>query len=152
MRIVARALTAAEFAPFGTVVGGGEVGPIWNGRPHVGPRLRWSVADVTALPHRATVVERHRLSSQCFVPCDPAAHWLVLVMPSGVDGQPDPAGVRAFVATGQQALTYAPDTWHHPLAAIGAAARFAVLTHLDDGPDDTEFVTLPVAIDVLPPE
>jgi len=151
MRIAARPLTAAAFAPFGTVTDAGdqaEVGPIVNGRIGVGPRPRWSLAGVTTLPHRATVMERHRFSSQCFIPCDVGARWLVLVMPHSADGGPDPAGALAFVADGGQALTYAPDIWHHPLTAIGAALRFAVLTHLDGGAEDTEFVALSGVVEV----
>lgn len=143
-------LAAAAFAPFGTVSDAAEqaeVGPIWNGREAVGPKLRWSLSSVVGLPCRATVMERHRQSSQCFIPCDPATRWLVLVAPRDAAGGPDMARATAFEATGAQALTYAPNTWHHPLAAIGTAARFAVLTHLDGGPDDTEFRNI-TAVDV----
>ena len=151
MRVALRPLNAADFASFGTVVDAAdqaELGPLYNGRPGVAPCLRWSLAGVTTLPHRATVMERHRFSSQCFIPCDAGARWLVLVMPHAADGGPDPAGALAFVADGRQALTYAPDVWHHPLTAIDAAARFAVLTHLDGGAGDTEFVALPGMIEV----
>ena len=151
MRIELRPLNAADFAPFGTVSDAGdqaEVGPIVGTRAGVGPRLRWNLAGVTTLPHRATVMERHRFSSQCFIPCDAGARWLVLVMPHAADGGPDPAGAIAFVADGRQALTYAPDVWHHPLTTIDVSARFAVLTHLDGVAEDTEFVTLPGVVEV----
>ncbi len=147
IRLVARALTAEAFAPYGQVTdaaeAGGRVavaGPR-NLRPGVGPRLGWFHAEAGTLPLRTRVMERHRLSSQSFIPPEGAA-WLLLVAPHGPDGGPALTQARAFVADGAQAVTYAPDTWHHPLVALDRPGRFAVLTFLDDSGDDEEFVTL----------
>lgn len=35
------------------------------------------------------------------------------------DDQPDPAGLRAFVATADQAVTYGSGVWHAPMVALG---------------------------------
>ncbi|KAK7972977.1 ureidoglycolate hydrolase [Apiospora saccharicola] len=34
-------------------------------------------------------------------------------------GMPDPARLRAFIATGEQAVTYGAGTWHAPMVALG---------------------------------
>ncbi len=154
MRLTPRPLTAAGFAPFGQVADAAEVdglvalAGIANLRPAAPARLGWFHAAGRRLPLVATVMERHRLSSQCFVP-EAGAEWLLLVAPHAASGGPDMAAARAFLAHGAQAVTYAPDTWHHPLAALGRAARFTVLTFLDGGADDEEFVTLPQPVEVL---
>ena len=118
-----------------------------NLRPDAATRLDWVLPAAHSLPLTTQVMERHRFSSQSFVPCDPDARWLVLVAPHAADGGPDLVRALAFVA-GDQALTYAPDVWHHPLCALDRPTRFALLTHLDDGPQDDEFVTLPTALEI----
>jgi ureidoglycolate lyase len=155
MRLIARPLSAAAFAPFGRVSDAPgpddrvRIGPAVNRRAHAATRLDWVLAEAKSLPLTTQVMERHRHSSQSFVPCDAGARWLVLVAPYGADGRPDLAAALAFVADGNQALTYAPDVWHHPLCALDRPARFALLTHLDDGPDDDEFFTLPVKLEIV---
>ena len=148
-------LTAAAFAPFGEVAAAAGIdgrvalGGIANLRPAARPLLGWFHAAPRRLPLAATMMERHLLSSQCFVP-EAGACWLLLVAPHQAAGGPDMAAARAFVANGAQAVTYAPDVWHHPLVALGRPARFTVLTFLDGGADDEEFVTLPEPLEVLP--
>ena len=141
-------LTAAAFAPFGTVAAlptPGQrvtVGPPENLRAAVPPRFVCTAAKPAALPLDVTTMERHRFSSQSFVPMGDA-RWLILVAPHAPGGGPDMDASIAFLADGTQAITYRPDTWHHPLTALSDGARFAVLTFLDGSPDDEEFV--PVA-------
>ncbi|KAI2625706.1 ureidoglycolate hydrolase [Hypoxylon sp. NC1633] len=64
-----------------------------------------------------------------------------LPAPSGTslpgNGMPDLAQVRAFVATGAQAVTYGAGTWHAPMAALGAsgsAVDFVVVQFANDVP------------------
>lgn len=146
-RLTARPLTAAAFAPFGHVTDAAGIDErvtlpgIANLRPAAPARLGWFHAAASRLPLTTNVMERHRFSSQCFVP-EADARWLLLVAPHAAAGGPDIAGALAFVATGRQAVTYAPDAWHHPLVALDRPARFAVLTFLDGGAEDDEFVTL----------
>ncbi|KAK1828182.1 ureidoglycolate hydrolase [Podospora conica] len=92
-----------------------------------------------------TVLERHPYTAQTFIPltADPAKRYLVVVAPSlppsPADerlpvpttpgpfrplpgrGLPDLRRLRAFVATGKQAVTYAAGTWHAPMVALGDA-------------------------------
>ena len=143
------------FAPFGQVAArpapGGriEVGPPRTLRATVPPCLRWTTARPAALPLRVTTMERHRFSSQSFIPAA-GARWLVLVAPHAAVGGPDMARARAFLADDTRAITYAPDVWHHPLTALGAEAGFAVLTFLDGSKDDEEFVPVHEDVTVLP--
>ncbi|KLU86820.1 ureidoglycolate hydrolase [Magnaporthiopsis poae ATCC 64411] len=94
------------------------------------------------------ILERHPFTTQTFVPMsrDGAdTRYLVIVAPSLAPGLPDvnlPVPIpppnatggprlpgrglpnlkqmRAFVATGSQAVTYAAGTWHAPMVALGA--------------------------------
>ncbi|KAK0644603.1 ureidoglycolate hydrolase-domain-containing protein [Cercophora newfieldiana] len=96
-----------------------------------------------------TVLERHPYTTQTFIPlsASPAKRYLVIVAPSLPPseqdrnlpvpaspctnsphvknhklpgrGLPDLRGLRAFIATSEQAVTYAAGTWHAPMAALG---------------------------------
>jgi ureidoglycolate lyase len=67
----------------------------------------------------------------------------VLVAPHGADDRPDLAGLRAFRVPGDVGVHYFADTWHHPLSPLERPATFTVLTFIDHGPGDEEFVPLP---------
>ncbi|KAI2620366.1 hypothetical protein GGS26DRAFT_571178 [Hypomontagnella submonticulosa] len=120
---------------------------------------------------QVSILERHPFTTQTFVPmgAGAAARYLVIVAPSlapdtipaGVDekqlcaptgqglpgrGLPDLARLRAFVATGRQAVTYGAGTWHAPMAALGAAGSaidFVVVQFANDEPvEDCQEVAL----------
>ena len=71
------------------------------------------------------------------------ARWLIVVAPHAARGGPDLAGVRAFIATGKQGVTYKPNTWHHGLTVLDKPGRFAVFMWRAGTKGDEEFV--PVA-------
>lgn len=136
-QLAARPLEAAAFAGFGEVLslsGSGAVS-VNQGRgerrdlprPAGQPGLRETAAlydlSPSSLPFDVTLVERHPLTAQLFVPLD-VARWLVLVMPQRPDGSPDPAGARAFLAGSDHAVIYAPGVWHLPLVALDRPGRF----------------------------
>jgi ureidoglycolate lyase len=142
-----RPLTADAFAAFGSVApcpapgARTEVGPARNLRATASACLRWTLARPGTLPLRVGTMERHRFSSQSFIPLAPA-RWLCLVAPHAAIGGPDMARACAFIADGAHAITYAPDVWHHPLTALDGGGGFAVLTFLDGSGDDEEFVAI----------
>lgn len=87
-----------------------------------------------------SVLERHPFTTQTFSPLSSRpSKYLVIVAPSlspsasdeglpvpaGSDlpgrGLPDLRGLRAFVATSTQAVTYGAGTWHAPMVALGDA-------------------------------
>jgi len=95
------------------------------------------------------ILERHPFTTQTFMPLgispldQASTQYLVIVAPScppspevehlpvptttivGPDwhlpgrGLPDLSEIRAFIATGSQAVTYGAGTWHAPMVAIG---------------------------------
>ncbi|KAH8602477.1 ureidoglycolate hydrolase-like protein [Bisporella sp. PMI_857] len=88
-----------------------------------------------------SILERHPYTSQTFIPIGLSAaeqgkaRYLVIVaptlspspqdkslpVPDGTPGRglPDLTRIKAFVATGRQAITYGAGTWHAPMIAIG---------------------------------
>ncbi|KAI1738967.1 ureidoglycolate hydrolase [Xylaria scruposa] len=102
-----------------------------------------------------TVLERHPFTSQTFIPltADGTKRYLVVVAPTldptGEDeslpaprdaglpgrGLPDVRRLVAFVATGEQAVTYAAGTWHAPMIALGppdSTVDFVVVQFAND--------------------
>lgn len=142
--IAAELLTAEAFAPFGDVLeaSGGSF-PINGGmcdRFHdrartevtgAGGRLGISLGygRPYALPLPVTLLERHPLGSQAFVPMteDP---FLVVVAPDdgGRPGRP-----RAFLTNGRQGVNYLRGAWHGVLTPLGRAARFLIVDRIGPG-------------------
>ena len=149
MEIVPQPLTQEAFAPFGDVI---DV-PQQAGRTYyedalgnLRPRAKASLSMTFRVPTsdrplKSELMERHEFSSQTFVPVD-VARWLIVVAPHAAKGGPDMAGARAFIATGDQGVTYKPNTWHHGLTTLDKPGRFAVFMW-KAGTRDEEFV--PVA-------
>ena len=153
MDIVPQPLTKEAFAPFGDVIDiPKEAGRTYyedalgNLRNNAKPSLSVSLKPPTPdRPLKSELMERHEFSSQTFIPVD-VARWLIVVAPHAAPydgtGGPDMAAARAFVATGQQGVTYKPNTWHHGLTTLDEPGRFAVFMWRA-GSKDEEFV--PVA-------
>jgi len=149
--IVAQALTAAAFRPFGQVIEaeGAESFLINNGKC----RRFHDLAKVEAagenarvlinifrgqpypMPHKLPMVERHPFGSQAFMPLSPRP-FLVTVCPDE-DGRP---GVpQAFVSKPGQGVNYARGTWHGVLTPIGEEQDFLVVDRGGDGNNLEEF-------------
>ena len=137
MEIVPQPLTPAAFAPFGDVFETPEAAgrkyyedALGNLRSEAKPSLSLSFKPETPdRPIRSETMERHEFSSQTFVPVD-VGRWLIVVAPHARAGGPDVAGLKAFVATGAQGVTYRPNTWHHGLTTLDRPGRFAVFMWL----------------------
>ena len=151
-------LLPETFAPFGDVVSAGlREGSAANQGTAV--RFDWAAQFVNArdtarpnlavfrsvgrtLPLEVKLLERHPKSTQLFLPMV-ADGYVVIVAPDAEDGGPDVARLRAFLARPGQGINYKPNTWHHPLAALGRDADFAMLAW-EDGTDlDCEVRPLP---------
>lgn len=141
-------LTAAAFAPFGDVLEpGGASFPINGGmvdRFHdlarvetLGGRLGISMGRGRpyALPLEVTLVERHPLGSQAFVPMSEAP-FLVVVAPEegGVPGRP-----RAFLTAPGQGVNYLRGTWHGVLTPLGRVGTFLIVDRIGDGANLEEY-------------
>jgi ureidoglycolate lyase len=138
-------LTREAFAPFGDVIEleGAKQIPI-----NLGTTIRYhdlAKVDVTdeggrtlvnlfrgqprALPFEITMMERHPLGSQAFIPLNDNP-YLVVVAPAG---ELDESKIRAFVTSGWQGVNYAKGVWHHPLLALGEVSDFIVVDRGGDG-------------------
>jgi ureidoglycolate lyase len=72
-------------------------------------------AKARPLPLQFTMLEKHPLGSQAFMPLSGQPYLVVVAL--GGD-QPDLKSLRCFAASGQQGVNYAKGTWHHPLLAL----------------------------------
>lgn len=149
--ITARPLTREAFAPFGDVLDTDWPNhfPINGGmteRFHdltkveaegLNARVVISIFKGTpyAFPLRLTMVERHPLGSQAFMPLSPSP-FLVVVCPDGPDGPGEP---HAFVTAPGQGVNYPRGRWHAVLTPIGAPQDFLVVDRGGDGINLEEF-------------
>jgi ureidoglycolate lyase len=81
------------------------------------------------LPHTLTMVERHPLGSQAFMPMNEEP-FLVIVAPDedGVPGTP-----LAFMTTSGQGVNYAAGIWHAIVTPVGKSQRFVVIDRAGEG-------------------
>jgi ureidoglycolate lyase len=140
-----RPLTPAEFAPFGDVIATGDAFQLINdgttrqfedlARIDVecdGGRARVSIYRVVpyALPLTITMLERHPLGSQLFMPLH-GEPFLIVVARAG--DRVEPANVQAFLGNGRQGVNYHRGTWHHPVIALRDPSEFLVLDRTGPG-------------------
>ena len=72
-------------------------------------------AKARPMPIELSVLEKHPLGSQAFMPMSGHA-YLVVVAPGGNAPAIDKA--QCFLASATQGVNYAKGTWHHPLLAL----------------------------------
>lgn len=138
-------LTAAAFAPFGSVIEASD--DAVRIEINQGHAVRYDrLAEIDAADaggagaislFRAKplgelvlrVFERHPLGSQSFVPLS-GRPYLVAVAPAG---DFDVSGVRVFRARGDQGVHYAKGVWHHFLLVLDAEADFLVVDRVGPG-------------------
>ena len=106
--------------------------------------LSWVRAMPRALPLELTMLERHPLGSQAFVPLDPAIRFVVVVADA-----PD-AAPRAFLAERGAGVSYRRGTWHHPLIVLDGPGDFLVVDR-DGAGANCEEAALPGAVWLAPP-
>ena len=138
-------LTAAAFAPFGDVIEAGGAGEDINDGTCVrfndlarvetdadgAPGLSVFRAAPRALPLPVTMLERHPLGSQAFVPMSRRA-FLTVVAAGGAE-HPDLATLRAFKTAPGQGVNFHRGVWHHPLIALDEASDFLVADRIGPG-------------------
>ena len=140
MKLTPKALTKAAFAAYGQVVetldarsmpinqglttryhdlfridvsrkGGHPIGSVFRTRP-------------LPLPHRVTIMERHPLGSQAFIPLDEKP-FLVLVGSAGESLTAE--DLELFLTNGRQGVNIYRNTWHHFNIALGKTQDFLVI-------------------------
>jgi ureidoglycolate lyase len=147
--LIARALTAAAFAPYGDVLEAtGAPDRMINaglcGRFHDRARLEFldgragiSLFDAEArhLPYTLDLMERHPLGSQAFIPLDGVPMLLCVAE----DDNGRPATPRAYLSQPGQGVNLLRNVWHGVLAPIGRAGRYAVIDRIGPGDNLEEF-------------
>lgn len=91
------------------------------------------------LPFTVTLMERHPLASQAFIPTS-GRPWLTVVAPAG--DPPTASDLRLFLCGADQGVNYAPGVWHHPLLALDDVSDFIVLDRSGPG-DNCDIIELP---------
>ena len=86
----------------------------------------------TKLPYLVSMVERHPLGSQAFVPLSPC-RMIFVVAPAAESVDED--ALVAFVSNGQQGINYARGTWHMPLLAFETGQRYLIIDRAADRPN-----------------
>ncbi|PXX43442.1 MULTISPECIES: ureidoglycolate lyase [Aquitalea] len=153
-QLVLEALSKEAFAPFGDVIEieGSDWFPINNGstqRYHklgmvevVGedglPAISMARGAAFDFPLSISMLERHPLGSQSFIPCN-GVPFIVVVAPSLPNGLPDESGLRAFHAYSDQGVNYRRGCWHHPLISLGREGDFIVVDRVGSGHNCDEF-------------
>ncbi len=138
-------LAAAAFAPFGDIIAndGSERRRFHPAATRAGEgagELRFWASHVEPAPVPLEVMrlECHPWSAQTFVPLS-VERWIVIVAPTGDDGLPVEAGMRAFQVAPGVGISYRRGTWHHGTTVLGAPASFAVLMWRREAGDDDRF-------------
>lgn len=143
-------LTKESFAPYGDVIeASGEADFMINdgaaGRFHALCKVDAGVSGGTpaisifratrpAWPVQLTLLERHPLGSQAFMPLS-NHDWLAVV--ADPVAKPSINNIRIFRARGSQGVQYARGTWHHPLVILEPAQDFLVVDRCVFGDGDT---------------
>jgi ureidoglycolate lyase len=151
MQIHAAALDPELYRPYGGVIAAtgsarsansgtarrfNHLAALENLRPGAKPNLCvFRVQPAMANPIEVRMLERHRHSTQAFVPMA-ASRYLVVVCGGGEE--PDLSTLKAFIASGTQGITYKPGTWHHPLIGLDKQTDFACIVHEDDTERDCD--------------
>ncbi len=146
--VTARPLTAEAFAPWGQVIdAAGTPDRLINegrcGRFH--DRARIDTAGKTgisvfssepvSLPLRLTLVERHPLGSQAFLPM--TEHPFLVIVAPDEDGTPGTP--QAFITAPGQGINIDRNVWHGTLTPLARPGLFAVVDHCDTGANLEEF-------------
>ena len=144
MQVLTESLSATAFAPFGEVIEVSDAARHFSinagyaeryhdlARVEVsGGRTLISIfrAQPRALPLALTVLERHPLGSQAFMPLS-GRPYLVVVAPAADASRPDLSRLRCFRAGPGQGVNYAAGTWHHPLLALQGPQAATALARL----------------------
>ncbi|MEW6982097.1 ureidoglycolate lyase [Colwelliaceae bacterium 6471] len=90
-----------------------------------------------AMPIAITMMERHPLSSQAFIPMGNNP-YLVVVAPAG---NFEPSAIEVFQASAEQGVNYYAGTWHHFCLALDEVSDFIVIDRGGKG-DNCDVVTL----------
>ena len=157
-RLLAEPLTQQAFSAYGDVISGDMSGPMrlineGTSRKVAAPALNLNAqggqpglyvycAKGQSLPLTLTVLERHALGSQTFIPLAAVPFVVVVALSDATGLAPDLSSLRAFWADGGQAVNLRAGTWHHSLISM-TDGEFVVIER-DATTPDCDTYTLPV--------
>lgn len=148
-QIVIQPITADAFAPYGDLIDcSGDADLIINlgkcGRFHDRAQMDFGEgraglslfkAEVRTLPYEFSILERHPLGSQAFIPmCENG--FLVIV---AEDDNGTPIHPKAFATQAGQAINLHKGTWHGVLTPLAGTGQFAVIDRIGAGNNLEEF-------------
>ncbi|HSV80264.1 MAG TPA: ureidoglycolate lyase [Ramlibacter sp.] len=154
-------LTREAFSPFGEVIelegarqfaiNGGttqrfhDLAKVDTGAEGGRPLISLFRAQARSVPVQLTMMERHPLGSQAFIPLVPRPYLVVVA----VDAGGRPAALQAFITRGWQGVNYARNVWHHPLLALRDDSDFIVVDRGGEGCNLEEYpIPGPVTVDL----
>lgn len=141
-------LTAEDFAPYGEVIACKDndffhINAGLTERYHalaevetdakVGLSIFKNIQAIT-LPLEISMLERHPLGSQAFIPMQ-GQQFLIVVAPNLDQETPNLNQVQAFLTDGSQGVNYRAGTWHHPLLTFEAPSDFVVIDRIGTTPN-----------------
>ncbi|KAI8897012.1 ureidoglycolate hydrolase [Globomyces pollinis-pini] len=86
------------------------------------------------IPLSVSVLERHRYSSQMFIPMTgQKSRYLVIVAQPLPSDKPDLTTIKVFEASSTQAFNYHPGTWHRSMIVLDHPIDFVVVDFNRDG-------------------
>jgi len=156
INIKAEALTAESFLPFGDVIEADTSsanhfsindGAIerFNDLAHIdtgaeGGRTLVNIAICnyeTTLPFSISLMERHPLSSQAFIPLD---NTPMIVAVAQAKEDLVPSDISAFITNGYQGINYHKDVWHMPMTPLKKGIRLLMIDRGDGGGNYAEHI------------
>lgn len=135
-------LTAESFAPFGQVL---ETKGAFDFVFNEGRADRWHdflksevdedgrigvsfcISRPVVLPFTLTMVERHPLASQAFIPLNEEPFLIIVAE----DDNGVPKTPKIFLSNGQQGINYARNTWHGVLSPLDRDQRFVIIDRVE---------------------
>ena len=85
------------------------------------------------------IMEKHPFSAQLFIPIE-VSRYLVVV--AGGTSSPDLSTLKAFIAPGNQGISYHQGIWHAPLIALDRDSLFFSMLYETGDENDTKEVTI----------
>ena len=153
LRIQAVALTEAAYEPYGKLLRADEAKP--HKPANMGTAKRYNhlcnlenlrgdkanlnlcvfrCSPLTSAELELTLLEKHQLSSQVFIPMAEKSRYLAIVC-LGKE-EPDLSSLKAFIVDGPQGISYYPGVWHYPMTALGSSIDFACLVYENESESD----------------
>ena len=149
MILTPKPLTAVAFAPFGQVVE--NIGK-FDFKFNENRADRWhdflktdvdeagrmgvsiAVSRPVTLPYALTMVERHPLGSQAFIPLNEKPFLVIVARDEG--GKP--ASPEVFITNGLQGINYARNAWHGVLSPLDHEQRFMIVDRVEGDGNNLE--------------